>query len=244
MKNKLLYLLSISIIHLQSMHHIPSHYMAPGTILEKDKTRPLQDTLLLAIARGDLDAVNNFIAAGIDLNARYSETMNILTILTILPYPYNSNTIVYKRDKYNNTALMYAAEIGKLAIVKKLLESGADPNLQNMQKHTALTLCNKYTNVCEVLLKGKADPNIQAFQGYTVLMYSIMRQDKDQVTLLMEHGADPAICNNYGFSALDYAEEAGPEFVTLLAKPMLSETFPSTKSDKIIAENQPGEKIK
>lgn len=136
MKNKLLYLLSISIFHLHGMHRMPEHYMAPGTIIEKAKTRPLDDTLLLAIARDDLDAVNNFLAAGVDVNARYHETIDIQSLFSVPRYPYNQSTIVYKRDKFNNTALMYAAEIGILSIVQRLLDAGANP--------TALTLCNKH----------------------------------------------------------------------------------------------------
>lgn len=202
--------LSIAIVQLHGMEQPPA-----GHIIQKIKEpRPLNDTIILAIKRDDLDAVNNFIASKINLNEKHDEPFQI----ECRQGNYSVPRTIYKRDKSAMTALMYAAEHGRLAIVKSLLTAGANPNLQNHQHHTALTLCNKHTDVAQALLEGGANPNIKTFLGFTALMYSLMCRDRTRVKLLMDHKADPTIANDLGCTGESYAIEAGPEFVALLAQ--------------------------
>lgn len=195
----------------QSIQMMPPAYpiMPPGTIIQKDKTRPAQDTLFLAIDRGDHEAVTAFLALGIDVNLQYVEkSWDCQDGLPIL---------INKIETAGNTFLIRAAGLGKTEVVKILLARGANPDLQNAQKHTALTQCNKYTETMRALLVGKANPNIKTFGGNTALIYSIMKRDKAQATLLLEFGADATIKNDYGFSASDYALEAGAEYQNLIS---------------------------
>lgn len=228
MQAKLLFLLYFLVI--KSVCMDPPRYtvLPPGTIIEKDKTKPANDTILLAIERGDLEAVNGFITRGINLDERYTQIMNIPKREDTVIGPQIVFKTVYKIDKYFNTALMYATENGNLEIVKRLLEAGADPNLQNLQKHTALTLCT-HTEVMKTLLKGGADPNIKTFNDNTALHYCIMRRDLIQTLLLLQHGSDPKITNHAGYSAEWYAYETGPKFTALLYE-FKVQTMPSDYS--------------
>lgn len=176
----------------------------------KEPTQPFNH-IVTAIKRNHLDLVKDFIASGIDINQGYAESA--------FRYPsqdQRGNIIILTEPNDHrryNTPLMYASLYGRTGIVVLLLEAGANPNLQNMQKHTALTLCNGHTDIMKILLENKANPNIHTFQGFTALMYALMCRNEKQVELLMKHGANPLLTNDMGISADYYAFEAGETFV-------------------------------
>lgn len=58
--------------------------------------------------------------------------------------------------------------------------------------------------VRQLLIHG-ADPNIGFFMGETVLINAIRRGRSDLVSLLIEHGANPALCDSVGWSPLKFA---------------------------------------
>lgn len=181
---------------------------APLFIEKKVPMRPARanDTLLLAIERDDQQMVTSFLDSGLDINATYQEPFEVEEFNSVTGIKINKTK--YKLDTFGNTALMHAVRFGKLAIVKQLLSAGADPNKQNLQKHTALTLATDIT-IMKALLEGNANPNIPTFWGYTALIYSIMKRNEPQIGLLLQYGADPNIRTIYGFNAFDHAGEAG-----------------------------------
>ncbi len=105
---------------------------------------PTED-LFTATFLGDLEAVQQHIHAGTDLNQR-EPTMG-------------------------STALISAAVFGKTEVARTLIEAGADVNLQNQEGstalHTAAFLCR--TEIVEILLAHGADTNLQNIYGSTAL---------------------------------------------------------------------------
>jgi len=94
---------------------------------------------------GDMDAINQHIRAGSDLNER--------------------------EPAMGSTPLITAAVIGKTEVAKALIEAGADVNIQNNQGstalHTAAFLCR--TEIVRLLLDNGADPSLKNIFGSTPL---------------------------------------------------------------------------
>ncbi len=109
---------------------------------------------------------------------------------------------------FNTTALMAAVAANNNTMMQYLLESEADPDIQNKDGLTALHIAARNGNKQQVaqLLLYEADPNLIDKNGMTPLMYAVMRnRDNDHldvINLLLAHGADPNLISNKGSTAL------------------------------------------
>ena len=119
---------------------------------EKKQTKKVQETpkppamdIHAATFMGDMDAINQHIAAGSDLNL--------------------------KEPSMGSTPLISASVFGKTEVALALIEAGADVNLQNNEGSTALTsaafLCR--VEIVEALLENGADKEIRTNTGSTAL---------------------------------------------------------------------------
>ena len=112
--------------------------------IEKTVQAPATD-LHTATFLGDMDAINQHIAAGSDLNV--------------------------KEPTMGSTPLISAAVFGKTEVARALIEAGADVNLQNNEGttalHSAAFLCR--TEIVEMLLANGAEKNLQNIYGSTPL---------------------------------------------------------------------------
>lgn len=63
----------------------------------------------------------------------------------------------------SSTNLIDAVTEGDIHLVKSLLDSGADPNVQGKNKNTALISASEkgFTNIVKLLLGRGADPNLR-----------------------------------------------------------------------------------
>ena len=94
----------------------------------------------------------------------------------------------------SGTPLRNAAAGGHLAIVRLLLEHGADPNLpeegiapQGHALHAAV--CNGHAEIVRVLLEHGAHPNVPVDSSADTLSAALARGDQPMVDLLCSHGA-------------------------------------------------------
>lgn len=85
--------------------------------------------------------------------------------------------------------LLEALRADNKAVVKRLLQSGADPNVRDASGATSLMYAALYASRDEMrqLLERGANVNAANAAGATALMWSA--HDADKVTLLLEHGA-------------------------------------------------------
>jgi len=111
------------------------------------------------------------------------------------------------------TPLQYAAFFGHEAVVRLLVERGADVNAaaDNPMKvqplHSAAAIGS--VDICRRLLEAGADANGQQQAGYTALMSAALHGNEALVRLLLEHGADPGVQAEDGRTARDLALEGG-----------------------------------
>ena len=112
----------------------------------------------------------------------------------------------------NRTALTYAVREGYTEVVKFLVDSGADINIQNEDGWTALMLAadGGRTEAVEFLVENGADINIQQGRnGNTALIQAARWRHAEVVKFLVENGADINVQNNSGFTALMEAADGG-----------------------------------
>jgi len=105
------------------------------------------------------------------------------------------NNTLNKKDKINNTALVYAVQNGHTKIVKLLIEAGADLSIrysleQTILDHAANTGSSKIT---QLLIENGADVNTQNIWGWTPLHVAYFQRRKNIVRILLANNADPNI---------------------------------------------------
>ena len=112
---------------------------------------------------------------------------------------------VNEKNEYGRTPLMYAA--GAINIVSDVvaMKSGR-------KKHYP-----ENTVILKTLLDASADPNIPNTLGKTPIFYTVANNRIGSTWLLLMYGADPSIKDDYGYTAMYYAEFHGyTELIKLL----------------------------
>ncbi|XP_012582826.1 PREDICTED: kinase D-interacting substrate of 220 kDa [Condylura cristata] len=118
---------------------------------------------------------------------------------------------VDERNESGQTPLMIAAEQGSLEIVKELVKSGANCNLEDLDNWTALLSASKegHVHVVEELLRCGADLEHRDMGGWTALMWACYKGRTDVVELLLSHGANPSVTGLYGVYPIIWAAGRG-----------------------------------
>jgi hypothetical protein len=131
------------------------------------------------------------------------------------------------RDEYGNTLLLVACQYRCEAIVRILLNKGADPNASNTSGARPLHFaCYKETmskSIAKLLLQNGANPEVnETTYGCTPLHYCAGTGDTDFCKMLISYGAHIGTYDYYDYTCVDYAREAGMnETAMFLQKKML-----------------------
>lgn len=149
--------------------------------------------LIIAIANGDINQVNELIEEGED---------------------------IYQEDYYGNTSLDWAVKSGNVEMVELLLDSGADPNYESSYGMTALMTAAETADptMVKLLIESGANPNYQEYSGTTALHYAIYSSDVQTVQQLLDVGADPSITDSDNMNAYMIAIQSGEREIAELLK--------------------------
>ncbi len=151
---------------------------------------PRVQGLFKAVAAGDVPAVAELVAAGVELNA--------------------GNDL-----GWGHTALQTAVFDGQTAIIQLLLDGGADPNGVGYEGTPPLHVAS-HRAIAEALLRAGADPN-RAHERVTPLARAVARNLPEVAAALLQGGAAPDAPSEPLGSALASACAAGHlEVVRLL----------------------------
>ena len=118
------------------------------------------------------------------------------------------------RGDDERTPLLSASIVGNVGVMRWLLNHGADVNARNRYGSTPLhrAAANMQVEAVQVLLKHNADTNSQNKRGQTPLFLTIDQQREDTLDMarrLLEHKADPNICNDSHSTPLHQASLRG-----------------------------------
>jgi serine/threonine protein kinase len=140
-----------------------------------------EDAFTRVVEKGDTDAVDLFLAAGMSPDTR---------------------------DSHGKTALIAAASGGSDEISRKLLSKGADPNARAGDGSTALMEAaqNDHKKTTGVLLENNSDVNLADNDGRTALIRAAARGHSEMVRILLNRGARVDLKDNQGRDALMWAE--------------------------------------
>lgn len=160
-----------------------------------------------------------------------AEAEDILEIKRLLVQGANPN---YETGPKCASPLLLAAHKGCTEIVRVLISSGANINKQNTDGLTPVMAAamNGHIAALRVLYENNADINLQtAKDRHTALMLTVMTKQKESLKVLLEMGANAALRNARGDTALDMAQDK-PEITHLLA-PHVKDHIDDRKGEKI-----------
>ena len=126
------------------------------------------------------------------------------------------------RNRFGDTALIWATNTGNEVLLKDLIQRGADPNLKGSFDKTALHWSAKKVNpeLVRILLKAGAEADCLDRNGETPLMVAAGANNSAVMRQLLRHGVDANATNSGGETALFHAvrNQASDAVETLLLK--------------------------
>jgi len=153
--------------------------------------------LVEAVKNGNHNAVEKLLDMGVNVNFQATEARA---------------TRIGMRQEVGETALHWATVRGDDIAAKRLLAARANPDLQDRDGKTPLHLAsfNGVPDVLKTLLEANCNPDLRDARGNTALHWVMLAGGSlRMIKLLLNHGANAAIANEQGESAVDAAAENG-----------------------------------
>ena len=176
-----------------------------------------------AIKQDDAKLVGELLQRGFDPNTPSPDGFSGLYLALREPAPKVAQVLVdwpktnvEVRTAKDESPLMMAALKGQTALARRLIERDADVNKPGWAPlHYAAT--GGHLDIMELLLEHYAFIDAQSPNGTTPLMMAAMYGSTESVKLLLDAGADTAMKNQLGMTALDFAVKANrPDAAALI----------------------------
>ncbi|NXH27840.1 ASZ1 protein, partial [Myiagra hebetior] len=154
----------------------------------------------------------------------------------------NSGISVETKFRFGWTPLMCAASVANFAIVRLLLNRGANACFE-IDKYTVLMAActaqaseENILNTVELLLSRNADPNLTCRKQMTALMYAARKGYARVVAFLVAHGSHINAQDENGYTALIWAAQHGHRNVILKLLELRADKNLQTKDEKTAAD--------
>lgn len=201
-----------------------NHLSQKGLALGQDGPTPL----MIAALTGNLDLTQLILSYGADVNTTTSQyTATPLTLAAMNSHSDVVNLLqsqtgvnLNHQDKSGYTALMFASLRQNAEIVLQLLESGADPSIQDTTGSNALMHACRIPEappdpiIPKILLSTGVDANHADKEGRTALCIASATNHQPAVESLLGAQASVNKCDRHQKNALCYAAEAGNVAIT------------------------------
>ncbi|XP_053113044.1 ankyrin repeat, SAM and basic leucine zipper domain-containing protein 1 isoform X2 [Hemicordylus capensis] len=136
---------------------------------------------------------------------------NLLIVEELL----NSGVSVETMFKFGWTALMYAASVVNVELMRILLDRGANASFDKDQYTVLMAACTAHASEeqilksVELLLSRNANPNAACKKKMTPLMYAAREGHPQLVSVLAAHGSQINVQDENGYTALTWAARQG-----------------------------------
>lgn len=176
----------------------------------------LQEQFLKAARFDDVKTIKKIMEQGFNPNVSESDRGETALMLAIREDSYKVFEFLLfhpqinldARAKNGDTAIMLAAYLGKVDWLSELIFAGAQINQVGWTAlHYAAAVGDE--QIIAVLLEHSAYIDAESPNKTTPLMMAARKGDLAPVRLLVQEGADLALKNLLGLTALDFAKEAG-----------------------------------
>lgn len=184
---------------------------------EADRIHSNGKTALMAAAKsGDKGRIETLIEQGADVN-RTNDNGGTPIMYAVLSRDTDTVSLLLKHGADVNavaengwTALMIASAKGYSDIARLLLEHGARPDIPDIYSWTPLmrAVYERRLQIVKLLVARQATRvNRIGENGLTALHLAALKGDQGIAKVLLAAGADPAIHDDYGRTALDFAKK-------------------------------------
>ncbi|NWZ34506.1 ASZ1 protein, partial [Brachypodius atriceps] len=154
----------------------------------------------------------------------------------------NSGISIETNFQFGWTPLMCAASVADFAVVRLLLNRGANACFE-IDKYTVLMAActaqaseENILNTVELLLSRNADPNLTCRKQMTALMYAARKGYPRVVAFLVAHGSHINAQDENGYTALIWAAQYGHKSVILKLLELGADKNLQTKDEKTAAD--------
>ncbi|MGC5325199.1 ankyrin repeat domain-containing protein [Brevibacillus sp. SYSU BS000544] len=178
---------------------------------------------LEAAGKGDLEALKQCIEQGVDINARNKQKRTAILIAAMneqyeaVEYLISAGADIDLQDQTCFNPFLWGCINGKLELVKIMIKANANVELLSRFGGVGLTPASEKGHVevvRELLTTTDINVNHTNFVGWTPLIEAIILNDGGErqqtiIKLLIEHGANVHMTDEYGVTPLELARRKG-----------------------------------
>lgn len=192
-------------------------------------TNTLEQKLVDATTKGDVESVRALLAQGANPDARNDERATALLIAThadnveLAKILIDAGADVNAKDAIQDSPYLYAGARGHLEILRMTLAHGADIKSTNRYGGTALIPASErgHVETVKTLIEAGVDVDHINNLGWTALIEAVILGDggvrhQQIVELLVDAGADTSIADRDGITPIQHSRARGFNEITAI----------------------------